>query len=75
MCQEHTLTLPEKSKFQFGGVKMAVIVKSAVKDCCKGFNVSADFYDALDKEVQNTIKRASQRAKDNGRKTVQARDI
>lgn len=54
---------------------MAVIVKSAVKDCCKGFNVSADFYGALDSSVQNVIKAASKRASANGRKTVQARDL
>jgi len=63
-------------KHNCGGVNMAVIVKNAVKDLVKkNNNVSADFYDALDTEVRALVKRAADRAKANGRKTIQARDL
>ncbi|WP_273837472.1 DUF1931 domain-containing protein [Halococcus sp. PRR34] len=51
------------------------IVKAAVKDALDDKNVSADFYDALDSEVQDLLADAAQRAQDNDRKTVQARDL
>ncbi|MCD6398986.1 MAG: DUF1931 family protein [Candidatus Aenigmarchaeota archaeon] len=55
---------------------MALIVKNAVKELVrKTHNVSGDFYDALDKKVNELIKAAADRAKANGRKTVQARDL
>jgi histone H3/H4 len=38
-------------------------------------NVSSDFYDALDEEVGELLEKAAQRASDNDRKTVQARDL
>jgi hypothetical protein len=52
-----------------------VIVKAAVKDALSDMNVSADFYDALDEEVQAVLDAASRRAQANDRKTVQARDL
>ncbi|WP_101296920.1 DUF1931 domain-containing protein [Halegenticoccus soli] len=52
-----------------------LIVKSAVKEELSGKNVSGDFYDALDQEVQTLLDRASKRADENGRKTVQPRDL
>jgi histone H3/H4 len=61
-----------------GGVtgRMAdVIVKAAVKDALSDMNVSADFYDALDEEVQAVLDAAARRAQANDRKTVQARDL
>lgn len=51
------------------------IVKSAVKDSFDGMNVSADFYDALDSEVEELLEDAARRAEDNDRKTVQPRDL
>ncbi len=55
---------------------MALIVKNAIKDLIKGkANISADFYDALDAEVKALVQKALQRAKANGRKTIQARDL
>ena len=38
-------------------------------------NVSSDFYDGLDNEVADLLDDAAQRAEDNDRKTVQARDL
>lgn len=51
-----------------------LIVKAAVKDTIDG-NVSADFYEALDEEVNELLDETARRAKDNDRKTVQARDL
>ncbi len=52
-----------------------VIVKSKIKEVAKGMNVSGDFADALDKEVERIIQRAIERAKANKRSTIQPRDI
>jgi histone H3/H4 len=52
-----------------------LIVKAAVKEELADQNVSSDFYDALDAEVSDLLNEASQRAEDNERKTVQARDL
>jgi len=52
-----------------------LIVQSAVKDQLENMNVAADFYDALDEEVDQLLDRAAQRAQDNDRKTVQPRDL
>jgi histone H3/H4 len=51
------------------------IVKAAVKEELDGMNVSSDFYDALDEEVNELLADAAQRAQDNDRKTVSARDL
>lgn len=52
-----------------------LIVKAAVKEALDDKNVSADFYDALDGEVQDLLDHASRRAEANDRKTVQPRDL
>jgi histone H3/H4 len=52
-----------------------LIVKAAVKDAVGDLNVAADFYDALDAEVQDLLDDAKHRAQENDRKTVQARDL
>ena len=52
-----------------------LIVQSTVKDRLEDMNVAADFYDALDEEVDSLLERAAQRAQDNDRKTVQPRDL
>lgn len=60
-----------------GCFKMAemLVVRSKVKDFVKDMNVAGDFADALSKEVEGLIKKAAARAKANGRRTVQARDL
>ena len=50
-------------------------VKSAVKERLTDQNVAADFYDALDNEVDQLLDDAARRAQENDRKTVQARDL
>lgn len=52
-----------------------LIVQSAVKEQLSDNNVSSDFYDALDDEVENLLADAARRAEDNDRKTVQPRDL
>lgn len=52
-----------------------LIVKAAVRNAVGDPNVGADFYDALDAEVQDLIDDAVRRAQANDRKTVQARDL
>lgn len=52
-----------------------IIVKAAVKDELSDMNVSSDFYDALDEDVSALLEDAARRADDNGRKTVQPRDL
>ena len=52
-----------------------LIVKSTLKERAGDMNVSADFYDALDEEVDEVLQRAMERARGNDRKTVQARDL
>jgi len=52
-----------------------LIVKSRVKEALDGKNVSADFYDELDRKVADLLEDADRRAEDNGRKTVQPRDL
>jgi len=54
---------------------MAVIVKSAIRAMVKGrANVSEEFLKRLDADVVAMVKRAADRAKANGRKTLKARD-
>ncbi len=55
--------------------EIMLVVKSKVKGAAKGFNVAGDFVDHLSKRVEGLIKDACRRAKDNGRKTVQPRDL
>lgn len=52
-----------------------LVVKSNVKEALAGNNVSADFYDALNEEVQGLLNEAARRAEANDRKTVQPRDL
>ena len=52
-----------------------LIVKAAVKEALDDMNVSSDFYDALDAEVEELLDDAARRASENDRKTVQPRDL
>lgn len=52
-----------------------LIVKAAVKDRLGNHNVASDFYDALDREVNQLLRDAARRAEANDRKTVQPRDL
>lgn len=50
-------------------------MKAAVKDALDDMNVSSDFYEALDGEVEELLEDAARRADSNDRKTVQPRDL
>ncbi|MBW2990939.1 DUF1931 domain-containing protein [Candidatus Woesearchaeota archaeon] len=52
-----------------------LIVKSKVKDAAGGHNVGGDVADALNEMITWHLMQGCERAKANGRKTVQARDI
>jgi histone H3/H4 len=54
---------------------MSVVVKAKVKELAKGFNVSGDFAEELDKKVHVLVKDACARAEANNRKTVMAKDL
>jgi len=52
-----------------------LIVKSKVKSAVPELSVSGDVPDALNKKVLQLLEDASNRAKANGRRTLQARDL
>ena len=52
-----------------------LIVKSKIREAVSGLNVSSDVPDALNKKVEALLKEATERAKANGRRTLQARDL
>ena len=52
-----------------------IIVKAQVKEECRTMNVSADFYEKLDKKVKDIIKESIERARANKRTTVMGKDL
>lgn len=54
---------------------MSIVVKAKIKEIAENFNVSGDFTEALDKEVRAMVKKASERAEANGRRTIMSKDI
>lgn len=52
-----------------------LIVRSKLKEAASECNVSSDFAAALDQKVKELVTAACVRAKANGRRTVQARDL
>ncbi|MDY6770019.1 MAG: DUF1931 domain-containing protein [Candidatus Nanohaloarchaea archaeon] len=52
-----------------------IVKKSGVREAAQGVNVGADFYEELDRRAQEMVERAVDRAQENGRKTVKARDV
>jgi histone H3/H4 len=52
-----------------------LIVKSKIKEAVSGLNVSGDVPQALNKKVNSLLTDAAERAKANGRRTLQARDL
>lgn len=55
--------------------KRSLVVRSAVREVVGDMRVSDSFFEALDKEVENLVKRAVQRAKANGRATLRDSDV
>jgi histone H3/H4 len=52
-----------------------LIVKSKIKEVVKDLNVASDVADALSEKTAQLLKEAAARAKANGRRTLQARDL
>lgn len=55
--------------------KEMLVVKSKVKDVAKNHNVAGDFAEALNEMIVWCVMQACERAKANGRRTIQARDL
>jgi histone H3/H4 len=54
---------------------MGIIVKSKIRVILGGLNLGEDLASELDKRIEEILKRASERAKGNSRRTVYARDL
>jgi histone H3/H4 len=52
-----------------------LVVKSKIREAVSGLNVAGDVAEALNKKVAAILKEAGERAKANGRRTLQARDL
>lgn len=55
-----------------------LVVQSKVREYLKGkgdFNIGSDLVAAVSTRVEEVLADASRRAKENGRKTIQARDV
>ena len=52
-----------------------LIIKSKIKSAVPDMSVAAEVADALNKKVLHILDEACKRAKLNGRRTVQARDL
>lgn len=52
-----------------------LIIKSKIKSAVPDLNVSSDVPDALNKKVLAILDEAAKRAKLNGRRTLQAKDL
>jgi histone H3/H4 len=52
-----------------------LVVKSKIKEAAEGLNVASDVPEALNNLVENLLKKGVERAKANGRRTLQARDL
>ena len=52
-----------------------LIVKSKIKEAVSELNVSAEVAEALNNKVFKLLQEAAERAKANGRRTLQARDL
>ena len=57
------------------GNVVELIVKSKIKSAVPDLSVSGDVPEALNKKVLELLDSASKRAKLNGRRTLQARDL
>jgi len=52
-----------------------LIIKSKIKSAVPDLQVSSDVPEALNKKVLSLLKEAADRAKANGRRTLQAKDL
>jgi len=52
-----------------------IIIKSKIKEVVGDCNISKDFFESLNEVAYLNFKHTEEKAKNNGRKTVQARDL
>lgn len=52
-----------------------LVIKSKIKSAVPDLSVAGEVPDALNKKVHEILQRAAERAKANGRRTLQARDL
>lgn len=52
-----------------------LVIKSKIKSAVPDLSVAGEVPDALNKKVKEILDRAAERAKANGRRTLQARDL
>ena len=52
-----------------------LIIKSNIKEAVPELQVASDVEDALNKKIEEILKQASERAKQNSRRTLYARDL
>ncbi|MFW5746313.1 MAG: hypothetical protein ACOCWQ_02050 [Nanoarchaeota archaeon] len=52
-----------------------VIIRSKIREFVDTMSISSDFADKLNEECVKMIHRAIERARENGRRTVMARDL
>lgn len=52
-----------------------LIIKSKIKSAVPELSVAGEVPDALNKKVKEMLDKAAERAKANGRRTLQARDL
>ncbi len=52
-----------------------LVIKSKIKSAVPDLNVASEVAEALNKKIEHLLKDASERAKANGRRTLQARDL
>lgn len=52
-----------------------LVIKSKIKSAVPDMSVAGEVPDALNKKVHKILQDAAERAKANGRRTVQARDL
>lgn len=52
-----------------------IIIKSKIREAVNGLSVAAEVADALNRKVLKILDEAAERAKANGRRTLQARDL
>ena len=52
-----------------------LVVKTGVREALDDYQVSADFFEALDQEVEELVEEAARRAEANDRSTVMTHDL
>ncbi len=54
---------------------MSLVKKNAVREAVGDLNVGGEVYEKVDEAVEDILDRASERAEENGRRTVKSRDV